>query len=69
MCCLGRSGGIAEPSLEPERPTTRVLKSESFGGRPVTAVVRCSEVVPFPSAACVRCEAADGCEANLGTDL
>ncbi len=29
----------AEPCRQPERPTTRNLNSESFGGRPVTAVV------------------------------
>ena len=29
----------AEQGREPERPTTRALKSKSFGGRPVTAVV------------------------------
>ena len=32
---------IAEPGREPERPITRVGKSESIAGRPVTAVVRC----------------------------
>ena len=30
---------MAEQGREPERQTTRVLKSMSFGGRPVTAVV------------------------------
>jgi len=33
----------------PERPTTPVLKSESFGGRPVTAVVELNRVCRLPA--------------------
>ncbi len=31
---------MVEPGREPERPTTRLSNLKSFGGRPVTAVVR-----------------------------
>jgi hypothetical protein len=39
--------GKSEQGREPERPTTRVLKSKSFGGRPVTAVVGASGFSSF----------------------